>query len=865
MINLCHPLLILDNQKHSKWVNFFGSSRQIYYSGSIATVEEWESFFKLPFLKTLIESDHKLGFGTIGELNAWTKDTLERSLIDQRGKFDLFGDSVYSVIFGRPIRESLEESVRKGIPESQYDELYAFIDTYYPESILRTQILRNLNRHYLESAEVSVAEKTDYLLRYFEQIGPEGILIVGKQIMDLETYREFAGRLGGKLEEYKKGTRSMDVVAGADFLTSFLSGHMALDTARDDPKSKTEMSTHVAETWFKTHFDRWMDSILSYDNSTGKFVVRERGNKLFRSINDIFSGLVDYTPAQRFLVAQKALVDTYGALASPENRKKLGETLVRSLGLKPGFIEATVRAACRVGDTDLLSFPGSRVLGPLLFRSLDARNIDLKNVGKTRIYQETEYVSMSRIVSEQNMRRISQSSTRDIVFFGGQFRNHPDSAIARLAQNSDMQYSLIGDTLGRLLREKRANHEEEEVLKISPALDAVIGGVEAGGPLGYRSLQLTRQMRRFDEATDRRLARANDRNPGLDKVFFWDNLDKLSKEDPEVAEFLTRIIEVGDYLGGGSLYTTYSALYRDESGETRKIVLKMLNPNPKAFIKRSRKLAHDVLEEVSSQKGAGDNKKYAQIGASVVDLSQEWCLKDINDKTFEEDDDAFESVIGSFNEMEGRVVFYKPERIFNSFHLKAETQAEGVTLNRLLLDKTVPEEKKREVVADLGRFFLHQLRGQPMMDETGREYREVHSDPHVGNYIVGEVGVEQIGVIDRHMYLKVENEDIALAEKIIKGGNVNDFLYSFVGRVLDLNKVRSRIDRVRITARVLAPVAKEYITQQARGREDRITLLNTLTAALSESKMEIPLELRLLIKNVGSIQELMARYRLSLA
>ena len=118
------------------------------------------------------------------------------------------------------------------------------------------------------------------------------------------------------------------------------------------------------------------------------------------------------------------------------------------------------------------------------------------------------------------------------------------------------------------------------------------------------------------------------------------------------------------------------------------------------------------------------------------------------------------------------------------------------------------------------------------------------------------------------MYLKLKEEDIKVLEKLVLPGNDNDFVYSFIDRVLDFNKVRG-IQRAVITTNVLAPVYLEYRRQQSRGGVNRLGLMRTMFQALTDARvyapfnarrLDVPLNLRLMIRNIGAFQELGRRY-----
>lgn len=874
LFNLCQGFLVFSNDYFNRQFLFYGQRQSVSeYMGQDFKVEDFEHFFNLPFLKQIFEQEKPLEFSTIAQLNEYIdKSLIERSFILKRnkdGKCDLYGDSSGSLILGKAARENFLQILSRGISDQDYGDLYQFIDKYYSDGTIKNQLLSDINKQYLRSENVSLEEKTDYLLQHYDRVGAEGTKILAEQITDLQTFTWFRGKIGGRLQEYLKGSRFISTIAMSDFLSSYAVAQFGtiFETTKSGEKDKKEESTKFAESWFKRYFHRGYaeEKVIDYDKPTGKFIFNKGGRIFFQTIADTVTTLKNLSSLQRLAFSHKLLTEIHGALAGEWNRLTLAHILTKSLGLKKGFISDVLVAACKKADAAWISFPASKMIAPLLFRGLDLRSIDFDKLSKTEVEQREDLRSegkrfkLNQLLSRAEIGRITNSDTRQITFFGAAFRTQPNSLIAGVAQDSDRAYFLVQNELTRLLAQGLVEEKSEQSheSEIDPSLEAVIAGVEASGALGVRALQLTTQMMQFSPAVEERLSRTLDANPGLDKVWFWENLYILAAQDPKIREFLAKV-KLGNYLGGGSLYTTYSATL-DENGESEEIVLKMLNPNAEAFISNSYEQAKVVLADVAAQKGAGRNKEFAKTALMLLDLSKKWSEEDIHDSTFEEDDDRFKGVVDSFNQTFGEETFYVPVRKLNTTRLKSETKAKMQTVNQLLHDNRVSQEDKKGIVQLMGRFLAYQLSHAPVVTEAGKTYRLLHSDPHVGNYVVDTSGGRsRIAVIDRHMYLKLEEQDVAVLEKLVKGGNDNDFVYGFIDRVLDTNNVQGT-QRQAITSKVFGNLRLEYVKQRIKGKVDRFALMRTMLSKLSEAEIDIPLNLRLMIRNIGAIQELARR------
>lgn len=832
-------------------------------------IKDYAALLNLPWMAKIWQED--FAPQSLKDLNSHLQSlfSLQVSYGSQgdRQAWGLFSDSLWSLSVLEGARGSFLELIKRGFQEEDYPELYQLIDNFYSEGPQKGHFLRELNKIYLHSPHVSIEDKTDYLVRFFDSVGPEGMVIVADQITDMTTYQKFRQKIEAKLKAYLEESGITTTLALGDILSSFLMGHFdaLLQTAVTDPDTKAKISTTLAHHWFgTTDYELGRGDGFSYDRDQHKFLAGQNSRKFFRTLSDSFAFLRNLNSLQRFGIAHKALVDRNGALTSPENRKTLANRLIASLGLGRGFVSSLLRAACEQADAKLIAFPASSMIGPLLFRSLDVDAVDITRLGKTvqtdagKYGGESEqYVDLNKVLTAGEISSILRASTREISLFGPRFQGDPSSFVAALAQGSDFQYQVATDRLSALFGKEEASVAVSGG-EINSGIEAVIKGVERSGALGIRALQLASQFHQFPPPLERRLSDAFDANPGLNKLLFWENLHKLSLEDQAVAEFMERLT-LGEYLGGGSLQTTYAATYTDESGRQRPIIVKMKNPNVEAFIRQGYDSAHKSLEVVV-RGGRGREREYAKVGMALMDLAQNWCLDDLNDKTFIADDDLFHQTVERFNARVGSDQFYVPHRLFTSLKLKSEDLAAGETVNRLLNNDRVDLETKRRAISAMARFFAFQMKGNAFVNADGKRFYLIHSDPHVGNYIA-DVSEEspRIGVIDRSLYLKLVEDDIKVLERLVVNGNNTEFANSFISRVLDINKVRG-VQRLIIQNRVFAKLAVEVAQQMARSGVNRFALMRTMLTELSNAKMDVPLNLRLMIRNIEAFRQLGRRY-----
>lgn len=293
-------------------------------------VTNFTRFSRLSHFQQVIEGMPTLDFKTIGQLNEFNSDISEKVAVwDPKRK--LYEDDVISVLIGSPARKAFEQLVTRGAPESEFGELAEFLTHNFPDSPQTNSLLREIDKRYLSSA-VSLSDKSDYLEKNFDRVGPDGMVTIAEQINSLTDYDYFSARMTRRLENYLGGSDAVKKMAQADYITSQLSGgHRQLfKTLSEDPLSSSEASSEIANNWFNL----WMEADrhgwkVKYEKDSGKFEVDASGRQMFKSVSDTFDKLHNLSRFERFGIALKALVDQYGALTSERGKETLRRVLPR--------------------------------------------------------------------------------------------------------------------------------------------------------------------------------------------------------------------------------------------------------------------------------------------------------------------------------------------------------------------------------------------------------------------------------------------------------------------------------------------------------------------------------------------------------
>ena len=814
--NICQEVLLAEQGWAFKPQVFGGSSPiELEFARSRARVSNYQKLSELPFMVRLMKPE-PVEADSFSALNRVESELIENLTMFHTNHtrtpegVDIFHEKLVYLVVGRDILLQSFNLIEKGVPETEFDELAKFLENSYPHNVEYQAFIGELDRRFLSSEDVPIRGKIDHVYKNIERVGYGGISLVADQITKIEDFRYMKEKLKKNLHKYMEGTENLAFLAIGDYNSQLVSDRFesVFKTAAKDEETAIKTSTEAARKWFSyvSGFSQYGYRVVRFEKELGKFSVNRDASDYFSSISDSFDRLKNLTEIQRFAIAMKLLVEKGGGLSSPENRKILARNIIDSLNIKNEFLRLAITAACTEADAKLAAIPAAQVLGPNLFRSYDKTKVDLDDVMRSVATEDYKYVGndyvrvkerVEDLYTREQVEAILRSNSRDIKIFGPEYAPFPDSAIFKLAQDNDERYYEFSGELRKLL-EKQGEFapislEEGEVSKIDPETEALIKAVESSGPLGGRSLQLTRQFENLSPEIDKRLSASFDRNKGMDKFRFWLNLEKLAGENPEIEAFVQRI-ELQEYKGGGSLQTTFRADYYLEDGSRQDIVLKMKNPNVELFVNEVYESAYKSMEKVAREARDKSTLRHARMAMMLLDLSKQWCKADINDREYELKDDLFRKKIDRFNnrpKSDTNTFTYAPRRWLTHKQLKAESTGLGETLNYELYENQDPESKRKAVQA-VSQFMLFQMDNPDYQDGDGNDVYVVQSDPHVGNYLIAHVdeGGQFVGVIDRDYYLTLKREDIEVLNEYVNGVDPRKFANDLIDRIFDINKIR---------------------------------------------------------------------------
>lgn len=822
LLAICNPLFKLANEEGT---GVFKRDR----------ISNFDRFYKLRFVQDIVGQIEKVHFENIQDMGKYVKEA--KNKYSQRpinGKFSLYEDDVYSVLLAKPVRDELHRLTEPGsLRRQDYPALVELLNENFPYSPQRRELIKALQTAYINDPDVGISDKMDFFFKEYKLLGFEGAVLVAEQIVDIPTYRGFKQRLDQLAIEYVSGEESLDGVASTDIASSILTqkADLLIKTASGSASVAKEVSTDLAIQWVKTYLgeNEWRKNDISYDKKSGKFILTETGRSAFSSFDDTLDYFKGLSDGKKLAIALKAMSDQDGLLVSEEGRNLLERMLVEGLGLKDEFFRQALTSAIKKGDAKVVGLPAAQMLVPFMFRALNTDSVDMRRVRNVEFREKQEgdtvYKKVKNKDYSEDLPRLLGSSTRDIRYFGFRYHHQPDSVIGKQAQESgDIYFETLDNLREQIVSPSESVNRVESSLPT--ATEAMIKAGETS-PVFVRGMQMAVQLINFEPNVRERLSQTQDSMKGMEKLRFWDNLLSKAQGDVELARFLEQdLISLDSYLGGGSLFTTYGATVKSEDGSSKKVVIKMLNPNAEEFIRLSYNFSSTVLGEVE-QNTRGKTRQNARLAGSLLDLSNTWCIRDINDSTYAERDDAFRSTVQSYNEKTGKTSVDAPERRYTSKKVKVEDQYEGTTLNKFLASSEVGEDQKQEVVNNLLGFFDHQFQFSPTTTPDGKKVFIFHSDPHAGNYMIDPSSADlKLGAIDRSMYLALEEKDVQMF-KLLKEGNGATFINEFIGRCLEVSGIQGA-EATRVKYSVLNQLGGELVRQRLGGRTDTSAYLQII-------------------------------------
>lgn len=588
-----------------------------------------------------------------------------------------------------------------------------------------------------------------------------------------------------------------------------------------------------------------------------------RGILTLTSPEEILNGIYLLGPTERYALLRSLLTGKNGVLGDKEKKRKLsGAFLSRFLreGEDPlltaitfevvhTLFKATPNDHLAVILTSLLknkiaNEPTTRgswddfskersfkvcqhlVSHPLIEPNLEemrielSRKIDLLHQSGEGTYEEVEEAEEEL---EDQLESIAED-TASFAIFGEAVRRRllwfylgrdPDSSPA----------SLLTQRIGALVISK----ERDPSFKgMDPLQFAFEFGKHLDAP-GTRMLQLLGQVvAELPASYSEQFLKIYDSRKGQMKISAFETIRLVL---PDYATSL----QLGERLGGGSLYTVYKSKCGDGTVE----VVRVLNPNAWYQAKNTIEILKDTVYELEKL-----DKRYEKV-RPLLPLVEEWIMSELQDESFEEDDVQYRESWNGYRphpSFSGCIIIPESRKTGTS-KIRREVFVEGRNLTEL---KAFAPSRRKEMVALATQHYMATLVG---MNKDGALslLSLVHSDISWGNLRATVDG--NLALLDRGMYLKFDvNERLFLIglSAIKQAPALAKELVQYLGN-LECN---------RDLAHDLLRIEKELEQELAFGDIDLEHSFLRSIAIVQANGLKVPLKFSLLFKNLNAFSQM---------
>jgi hypothetical protein len=399
------------------------------------------------------------------------------------------------------------------------------------------------------------------------------------------------------------------------------------------------------------------------------------------------------------------------------------------------------------------------------------------------------------------------------------------------------------------------------------------------GGLWIRILQGIGHYVDIPQEDEEQFSKVYDQSPAVGKIDAYINLKNLAARDSDVAAFFSRLVSIGERLGGGSMYTVYHITVREEIDGKEEIVdgvMKLRNPNAEDLLNDSAAIARTVVADLKKEEKKKSVLSNLEMAEGLIDMAADWMKLDMNDGRFNEIDERFRKLIDRFvtgNGIEIKVpemIALKKAKTHNETTiiskpaLLVERVAEGKTVNNLFHDKSISQELRYQIATAIAESFVFMLKHP--YKEGEKETYIMLSDIHPGNAIA-DVQRYILQLIDRSFYQELSEADAKLLLLFAEEGGGSQRLKEVIKSVLALpeNRAKGHSYKLLYAKFVYSYLGifgiMRYLIQPSSINTADIG--NALIRYFRKSGIEIPLRIEIGLKNISAIKKMLQNAGLS--
>ena len=865
-------------------------------------------------------------------------DGLIKFLSEVREKFNISSDSeifydfvekdilndnlIYSKVFSDFRKKFIELLTSVELDSSNYQGFYKLTELIFPESPQKNSILSGLRMIFLENESLTFVDRLDFFKKYYMDFSYEEILKLVESIKSdneipgsyWKNWNLFLNEFSKIKDNFLEDASKLRKLNMYDFILETLTPYETLISASANPLDAQKATNDLLKFWFLTA------SSIDFDRDSLKFKLDNRNRHVFQSFRDMIESLQGLSFIQRFNIVKNCLNGERGLLRSEDGKNKLGIILCNILNFDNNFIDELILSACESSDyksRDFLINTIAFFIAKDLFKNLDLNLIDLQQIRNKFGQDKNNLVSQIYDINKKNdsirffpninselfalddvsLLSILRSITEDIKLFSPQYSSVSSTLISPMIQDTERDFQKIRELLLKLTNSKSSittfSQDRDSNEELPQNIDLLVQGLEQT-ILGTRSIQMTNQLYSFSNpAIRKRFSESFDAAPGMNRFQFLLNLTSTAERDPNVEFFLknslidiVRASNKRDSLGGASMATVFKAKIIDSNtNEIVESAIRCLIPNALQeidemyfVISQALSLTETKPRRKNETRSELRNRvKQARITQLITQLAKEWCMDDINDPHYEENDDRFrETVLEKFLIANPEYNFVAPERIYTSKiqdrhgiqsnWVRVEGYAPGVSLRKFLDDPVIDREFKIEVIMQIYKFILFQYSQSP---KTG-EKALIQSDPSIGNFNIEILpdGKSKIHILDRGFMLEMDKSRAELFRLFFDDPNDSKIeglkkKFKFLKKlVIEVRKHNSQeVNELKVNFQIIKKLyellSKSRLFVNTISMSDVILAINE---AFTELNLKVPVDIQLPIKNISGWKSLLKEY-----
>ncbi len=467
----------------------------------------------------------------------------------------------------------------------------------------------------------------------------------------------------------------------------------------------------------------WDNKIQGKKYQPNPFVTPESTRNTIYRLQDI----------EKLFLLRKLLSGHKGVLETQTSRQQL----------LSGFL-ATYLTPPKEGEDTIASIVKEVLKEMMLITPGDELSLVLSSLLRDKIANPPKQLSSWR----EEAIKILEDCDRDKL----RSRN-PQANIKVTIKNDDPRIPGVQKLMGEQVNE----NEDIGVINYSPLLEAIGENNNAQSSLKFTPLQMTLEFARnfgapgvrflqllgqavdLPEDMQKEFSGVYDAIEGQNKLTAWQTIKRYSPE------YASQIKELGNRIGGGSLFSVFEVILNNGTRE----VVRILNPNASYHTSIFIDIAKKAVNSLAKR-----NPQYA-LALPLVDLIEEWISKELQDQAFFDQDKEFAKWQDwkPSKKFGSSIRIPKSQETSNGSKIRREEFINGFNLTEI--EKVSDPNKRKELIALAVQHYMAQIKGLGVLDIAKPSF--VHSDISAGNLRIDDD--MNLAILDRGMFLEFNLED----------------------------------------------------------------------------------------------------------